>query len=110
MRRLAAVAVVTTLLAAACTGNGGGPQEPAEALITISAFSFGDPVTVVPGSRVSVVNRDGVAHTWTSVEGVFDSGVLDQNDDFSFVFERAGEYEFFCSIHPTMRGKMLVEG
>ena len=61
------------------------------------------------GTEVEVENRDTAAHTWTSVDGVFDSGNLGNGDTFTFTFDTPGEYEFFCSIHPDMKGSITVQ-
>lgn len=87
-------------------------EEPAasdaDATITISGFSFGDPLTVSPGTTVTVTNDDGSAHTWTSSESVFASPTLEQGDSFDFTFDEAGEFGFVCLIHPAMTGSITV--
>lgn len=95
---------------------GGNDDEPATttatagAAITISGFAFGDPITVAAGTEVTVTNEDGAGHTWTSTDGLWDSGTLRGGDTFSFVFESAGTYRFFCGIHPSMTGTITVTG
>jgi len=84
--------------------------EPSPAIITISDFDFGEPITVEVGRTVTVFNEDGATHTWTSTEGVFDSGDLAQGESFEFTFEEPGEYAFFCEIHPSMTGTITVTG
>ena len=76
--------------------------------ITIESFSFGDPLTVSVGDPLLVVNEDGVPHTWTADDGVFDSGTLGSGESFEYAFEEAGEYSFFCEIHPGMTGTITV--
>ncbi len=80
------------------------------ASITIQGFSFGEPITVSAGEAVRISNSDGVSHTWTSATGLFDSGPITGGTNFSYTFEETGSYEFFCSIHPTMRGSIMVTG
>lgn len=82
----------------------------APATINITGFAFSGPATVSVGDTVEVVNNDGVPHTWTSKEeGVFNLS-LGGGDRASFTFEQAGEFDFFCSIHPSMTGTITVEG
>ena len=105
------LAVVATL--AACGGSdddagGGTAPQPAQVAITIQDFDFGDPATASVGDTVTVTNNDGVPHTWTSTDGAFDSGSLAEGDEFSFTFDEAGEYSFFCAIHPAMTGTITV--
>lgn len=76
--------------------------------ITIQGFSFGDPATATVGGSVKVTNNDTTTHTWTSRDGVFDSGRLAEQATFEFVFDEPGEYEFFCTIHPSMTGSITV--
>lgn len=84
--------------------------EPPSADITISGFAFSDPITVVAGTEVTVTNEDGAGHTWTSNDGLWDSGTLRGGDTFSFTFDAPGEYSFFCAIHPSMTGNLTVTG
>jgi plastocyanin len=84
-------------------------DEPA-ATINISGSTFGSSPTVSVGDEVEVTNNDAIPHTWTSSDGVWDSGSLGQGDTFSFTFEEPGEYPFVCLIHPTMSGTVTVEG
>jgi plastocyanin len=43
-----------------------------------------------------------------SNDGLFRSGGLDQNDSFTFKFDKPGTYKFLCSIHPQMLGTIVV--
>jgi len=86
------------------------PPEPAgPAVITIEGFAFSDPISVATGQAVVVTNNDGALHTWTDRDGAFNAAI-DGNDSFEFTFAAAGEYEFFCSIHPSMTGSISVTG
>lgn len=78
--------------------------------ITIEDFDFGEPITVAVGQAIAVTNLDRVGHTWTSRDGVFDSGFIDAEGSFDYGFEQPGEYEFFCTIHPSMTGSITVTG
>jgi plastocyanin len=39
----------------------------------------------------------------------FKSKVLDTDEKFSFTFSKVGTYPYFCSIHPKMTGKVIVQ-
>lgn len=80
------------------------------ASLTISGFDFGDPISVEVGTEVTITNEDGASHTWTSADGVWNSGNLSGGDSFSFTFTEAGTFEFFCGIHSTMTGSITVTG
>jgi plastocyanin len=97
-------------VAIALGGCGGGGPEPSAAVIEIVDFGFGAPITVSVGQEVTVVNRDGFAHTWTADDGSFNSGSIEPGGEFAFTFTESGEYTFFCGIHPTMTGIITVEG
>jgi plastocyanin len=66
-------------------------------------------LTVSAGTTVTWKNLDGEPHTVTSADGIFRSGALDQNDSFSFKFEKPGVYQYFCSIHPRMMATVTVK-
>jgi plastocyanin len=89
------------------------PPAPAEtAQVVIDNFAFSPrEITVAPGTRVTWVNHDDVPHTATSSvkPRAFDSGALDTDDTFSFVFKAPGTYDYFCAVHPHMTGKVIVK-
>ena len=77
--------------------------------VKIDNFSFGPQTVSVPvGAKVTWTNRDDIPHTVVSTEGVFKSKVQDTNEQFSFTFDKAGTYPYYCSIHPKMTGKVVV--
>jgi plastocyanin len=83
---------------------------PAAAEVKIDNFSFGPAeLTVASGTTVTWVNHDDIPHTVVSTEGAFKSKVLDTDEKFSFTFSKAGSYPYFCSIHPKMTGKVVVQ-
>jgi len=78
--------------------------------VKIDNFSFGPGTLTVPtGTTVTWTNRDDIPHTVVGTEGVFKSKVLDTDESFSFTFDKAGSYQYFCSIHPKMTGKVVVQ-
>jgi len=86
-------------------------QQKAEATeVKIDNFSFGPAALTVPvGTTVTWTNRDDIPHTVVSTDGVFKSKVLDTDEKFSFTFSKAGTYPYFCSIHPKMTAKVIVQ-
>jgi len=85
------------------------PAPPAAA-VTIGNFTFKAPVvTVKAGTTVTWTNGDDIPHTVVSKEGVFKSKVLDTGDRFSFTFAKAGQFGYFCSLHPHMTGTIIVK-
>lgn len=66
-------------------------------------------LTVKAGTTVTWTNTDNMMHTVTAVDGSFDSGFVDAGQTWSYTFDEPGEYEYFCSPHPWMRAKVIVE-
>ena len=78
--------------------------------IVLKDFHFSPiSLTVSAGATVIWKNLDGEPHTVVSNDGLFRSGGLDQNDSFTFKFDKPGTYRFLCSIHPNMMGTILVK-
>ncbi len=109
-----AFAMVTTMgwLAAARTGavaaSAGEPKGEAVS-VTIDNFTFKQATITVPaGTEVTWVNRDDMPHTVTETKKEFASPVLDTGERFSYRFTTPGTYEYYCSIHPKMTGKVVV--
>jgi len=80
--------------------------------VTIDNFSFMPaPMTVPVGTTVTWINHDDVPHTIVSEDQQsFKSKALDTNEKFSHTFDKPGTYSYFCSIHPKMVAKIIVEG
>src|SRR2546429_5944480 len=88
------------------------PQKAESAEVKIDNFSFGpSTLTVAVGTTVTWTNRDDIPHTVASSDDpkAFKSKVLDTDEKFSFTFTKAGTYPYFCSIHPKMTAKVVVE-
>jgi plastocyanin len=84
--------------------------KPATSEVKIDNFSFGPEALTVPvGTTVTWTNHDDIPHTVVSTDKVFKSKVLDTDEKFSFTFDKAGTYPYFCSIHPKMTGKVIVQ-
>lgn len=94
-----------------------GVDGGATVTIDIANFAF-EPaeLVVAPGTEVVFTNSDSAPHTVTAgtdaepLPEAFDSGLLQQGDTFSFVFDEPGEFAYFCDRHPPMTGTVLVEG
>jgi len=85
-------------------------DKPSANVVSIDNFMFGPMEMTVPvGTSVTWVNKDDVPHTVVSVDHQFKSQALDTDEKFSFTFSKAGTYEYFCSVHPKMVGKIFVK-
>jgi plastocyanin len=78
--------------------------------VIIRNFSFTPSQLIVkPGVRVTWRNQDGMDHTVTSNDGLFDSGNLKDKASFGYVFTDAGTYQYHCRLHPQMTGSVVVK-
>jgi plastocyanin len=85
-------------------------KSPSEAAVKIDNFSFSPATITVPaGTTIRWTNRDDIPHTVVSDEKTFKSKVLDTDQEFIFTFSKPGTYSYFCSIHPHMTGKVVVQ-
>jgi plastocyanin len=101
---------------ATTTGAAGGPTSvsivPGSSSLTTDAYSP-NPVQVSAGATVTWTNDDAQPHTATSGEnatpdGTFDSGIMAPAATFEHTFAAAGEYPYFCILHPNMVGTVSV--
>jgi plastocyanin len=82
----------------------------ANAEVKIDNFVFGPGTLTVPvGATVTWTNKDDIPHTTVSTDGVFKSKVMDTDEKFSYTFTKAGTYSYYCSVHPKMTGKVVVQ-
>lgn len=87
-------------------------ENVAPASVAIDNFTFAPAtLTVRAGTTVTWMNRDDIPHTVvsTSEPRAFKSKALDTDNKFSFTFTKPGTYPYFCSIHPKMTGKIIVQ-
>ena len=105
---VAAVMIAALLMFAGTPRVAANDQAAAE--VKIDNFSFGPQTVTVPvGTTVTWKNVDDIPHTSVSTDGVFKSKVMDTDEKFSYTFTKAGTYPYYCSIHPKMTGKVVVQ-
>ncbi|POZ63667.1 cupredoxin domain-containing protein [Chromobacterium alticapitis] len=81
----------------------------AERVVDISKFAFSPKeLTVAPGTRVTWVNHDEIPHTVSTRDKAFGSKALDTDDHYERVFDKEGDYAYFCAVHPYMTGVVHV--
>ena len=71
-------------------------------------------ITTKQGESITWINEDAAFHSVTSgtydaPTGLFDSGHLDPYQTFSYTFDKTGVYDYYCTLHPWMEGKIIVE-
>ena len=116
------LALVVTAIAAGCGGNGGGGSASATGdsasaaadspatVVEVKNFMF-EPATLSAsvGDAVTWRFEDAELHTATAVDGQFESRALEDGQTYRFTFRKAGTYRYFCALHPSMKGKIVVE-
>jgi plastocyanin len=92
-----------------------GSAPPNVVKVAIRSYAF-DPatVTVHAGDTVEWKNYDSVDHTATAEGGdpqkpAFDSGNIQQGKSWSFAAGKKGTYNYKCTLHPFMKGQLIVE-
>jgi plastocyanin len=66
-------------------------------------------LTVKAGETVTWINHDQVPHTIVETNTLFRSAALDTDDKYTYKFEKAGTYKYFCSVHPQMTATVVVK-
>jgi amicyanin len=79
--------------------------------VHIDNFTFTpQEITITRGATVTWVNDDDIPHAIAASDKAFRSKAMDTEEKFSFKFNEPGTYEYFCSLHPHMQGKVIVKG
>ncbi len=60
------------------------------------------------GTIVTWTNQNNVSHFVTFRNGMKDSGLLSQGQSFSYTFNPAGSYQYYCTVHPNMVATVIV--
>ena len=119
------IAVVLSVFAVLAVGLSMGHAfvyaQGASVMIQPNSATLGDkayvpnPAEVKVGESVTWTNGDSQIHTATSGAvgaedsgSVFDSSILSPKATFDFTFDTAGEYDYYCTLHPQMFGKVVV--
>jgi plastocyanin len=113
-----------TLVACASTAGSGASAAPAtsaptatpvpKAAVTIKGFAFSPAtLTIDKGTVVTITNNDSATHTFTSGANRTKDGKFDQqisgSADGTVTFDAVGTFEYFCQIHSSMKGTVVVK-
>ena len=78
--------------------------------IQIAKHKYDRPTLTVPvGTTVTWLNKDEDVHTVVSMTLTFRSPGLETDDAYSYKFTKPGVYQYFCTLHPLMTGKVIVK-
>jgi plastocyanin len=80
-----------------------------ETEVKIDNFSFGPDVTIAAGTTITWTNHDDVPHVVASDTNIFKSKALDTDDRYSYTFTKPGTYVYYCTVHPKMTAKVVVQ-
>lgn len=87
------------------------PAQSEEVQVRIVDFAF-EPATITirPGTTVVWTNDAPTQHTTASKEGsVWESKILEKGGVFSYTFDKSGEFPYWCTLHPSMLGTVIVQ-
>jgi plastocyanin len=85
-------------------------EDAKPATVTIDNFSFTPAVLEIHvGTTVTWTNRDDIPHTVAEKSIAWRSKPMDTDDSFTHTFDTAGEFAYFCTLHPHMTGKIVVK-
>ena len=102
-----AVVALAALFAVTAPAASAHAEDP---VVKIDNFTFNPPtLKVSAGTTVTWKNEDDIPHTVASITKTFKSKALDTDDSYTFTFTTAGVYDYFCSLHPHMKGQIVVE-
>ncbi len=98
-----------TALAIPASAASTAPRAASSATIHMHDFAFvPKTLTIDAGTRVTIVNDDDEAHTATAIDASFDTAGLDAHETWSHVFDRIGSFAYYCELHPSMKGVIIV--
>jgi len=106
------LAAALALSAVALAGPGRAADEPPAKAVEIKIDNFAfvpEVLTISTGTTVTWLNADDVPHVVRTEDKTIKSPPLDTDDTFSYTFEKKGTYSYFCSLHPKMVGKVVVQ-
>jgi plastocyanin len=113
IRRVFYVLSITAMLVALLAGRQiarAAAPAAAGAEVKIDNFTFTPAtVTVAVGTQVTWTNRDDIPHTVVTEDKAIKSKALDTDEKFTYKFTKPGTYVYFCSIHPKMKGTVVVQ-
>lgn len=71
------------------------------------AYSPGN-LRVPVGASVTWTNLDSASHSATDLNGAWDTGLLAQGELVTLVFDTPGTFQYFCTLHPAMKSRLVV--
>ena len=105
-----ALVACALVLALPLRGAAKDERQPVVHTVVIDASSFAPKfLRAKVGDRIVWVNKDLLVHTATAKRGAFDSKEIPAGKSWSFTATAAGQIDYKCTLHPTMKGSLLVQ-
>ena len=99
----------STLIALAAHCAGADAPRIDSSRIEIKKFAFAPKeITIAAGTTLVWTNHDETPHTIIASDGSFVSKAMDTDDRYEHTFATAGDYTYFCTLHPYMTGTIHV--
>ena len=96
--------ITSLMLFAAVTANAADTVT-----VNIEKFAFTPKdITVAPGTKIVWINKDQIPHTISTTDKSFMSKAMDTDDKYEQMFVNAGDFSYFCTLHPFMTGTVHV--
>jgi len=102
--------LVTLVLGASWEWHGAHAAAPPRVhTVTIESLRYiPSPIEVVKGDSVVWRNKDPFPHSVTTEDHLIDSGEIGDGKSWTYKANRVGEFSYMCTLHPSMKGKLIV--
>jgi amicyanin len=110
MRQFFSILMLAVASVASVTGTVQAADKASTVQVSIFNYKFdAETVTVPVGTTVTWTNKDEIPHTVASSDQAFPASPgLDTGDTYSYTFTKPGTYSYYCTLHPFMKGKVVV--
>ena len=104
-----------TVMIAGCTSSSNPSPGPVTSTssqnpVAVQNYAFSPSMlTIQKGANVTWKNDDSVQHSIVSDSPAFSSPLLNTGDTYTYQFNNSGSFPYHCSIHPYMKGTIVVE-
>lgn len=106
LQRLILIFFISLILLNSCMPKQEVVQKKNTVVIQNYAFNPST-ITISKGTTITWTNEDSSPHALKS--DIFESETLNNGDSFTYTFNDAGTFEYICSIHPSMKGTIVVQ-
>ena len=103
------IVIAAFCLPASSAGLTALPQDTVHTVVIEGMKFVPDKITVARGGTVVWINKDFFPHSVTATGGRFDSHEIEAAQSWKFVPKKDGEFGYLCSLHPTMKGTLVVK-